>query len=396
METTAYQVALQKISRFNATLDPSNVKKILLLYDEKDYYLGDTCIRVGLIESLSGMFPGAAIDLFWRSERHTNLYCAFLLNNPYLNSYSLTTWPEIGFEAYDIVFVMSFDESQLLEIITDKYDLAFTNAVWDTAIFSLGRQVLDYKLKDLVPVFGEYPDFSTSIKSHVSTYKLFITRGERDWAASWLKSHGVKENERLFIVLDSSTVKTKLLRIDVYFEVLRYLLGMEGVRILIFDERGAGKSAFYQEWLGEEAMSKMIFSERLPLRQDLCIIASDHTRLVFGPCTGLMHCASAIFNNFVQSGMPVSSAPLMITYTGRYDAPEHNAMKWWGASPLTTCLVLRRGSEGKEAVLLGTLSEQEAMDTSRLLVCGEYTAAMIIPHLQSLQAKDLSFDVVTI
>jgi len=396
MQTIATQTVLDTIARVNDAFVPARVKKVMLIYEERDYYIGDTCIRVGFIELLVRLFKNADIHMFWRNEQYTSLYISLLMNNPYFAEYKLAAWPELDFHGYDVAFVMSFKEQELLEIIAAKYDLVAPNSIWNTAVFSLSRQVLDYNLRGLIPVFREYIDFSTSFANYVFTYKLFITPAEKEWAARWLKDHGMKDNERLFIVLDSSAGKTKLLRIDVYFDILKYLLGIEGVRVLIFDEKGKGKSLFYSEWLGEEAMSKIIFSERLGLRQNLCLIASDHTRLVLGPCTGLIHCASAIYNNFVEQGMPIPSVPLMITYTGKYDQPEHNALKWWGASPLVTCLILRQCENRKEVILLSSLDEKEGADTSKTLPCREYTPAMIIPYLKGLQIQDISFESVTI
>jgi hypothetical protein len=276
---------------------------------------------------------------------------------------------------------------QLLEILAEKYGQA-ADGNWRTAMYSLSEKVLFHPSETLHIVFPEYEELARFGSGYAYQPNLYITPEEKKWGDSWLEEHGIKENEQLFVVLDSSSSRGKLLNIGIYFELLSYFLDIPGVRVLIFDEKGIGKNAFYREWLDEEKVSRIIFSERLKLRQDLCLIGSGYTRLVFGPCTGLLHCASAIYNNFVRNGMPVSQVPVMITYTGKYERPGNNAQMWWGSSPFVHCLVLRQTMRGKQAILLSSMGEHEKTDTIRVLPCKEYTFSMIVGFLKGLSQWD--------
>ena len=120
----------------------------------------------------------------------------------------------------------------------------------------------------------------------------------------------------------------------------------------------------------------MIVSKRQHIRKDLCILSSSYIKMIFGPCTGLMHCASGIYNHFVKKGEPVSDVPAMITYTGKWDSQF-----WWGNSPLVDCLVLRNIENKKKLCVLDHLDEDEKYYLDDRLECQEYTAAMLIDFI---------------
>ena len=172
-----------------------------------------------------------------------------------------------------------------------------------------------------------------------------------------------------------------MIRLDAYFDILTHLLCESGIRVLIFDERGVGKEAFYREWLGESEIEKMLFFTPSSLRESLCVLSSSQVRLIFGPCTGILHCASGIYNIFVAKGYPVNRLPLMITYTGKYEKEGHTAEAWWGTSPLIHCLVLRRRNSISDMVLLKDMKEDEKADAGVLLPCDQYSSEMIIDFL---------------
>jgi hypothetical protein len=212
--------------------------------------------------------------------------------------------------------------------------------------------------------------------------ELYITKSEQEWANHWLEAQGIKGSDKLFIMLDSTTRRSKMLRMHIYFEFLGYLLKKEDAKVLVFDENNMGKEDFYREWLGEANMQKIIFSKKLELRQDLSLIASKYTRFIFGPCTGLMHCSSAIYNNYVNEGMDVRDVPVMITYTGQYNEKEGSANLWWGQAPLVNCLLLQERNNALEVVELKTLPE-DSRDLYVQLPCSGYTTQMLIDFVES-------------
>ncbi len=379
LKTEATQSALEKVLTNNRSIDKNKIKRVLLLYDNKEHFIGDSCLTVGRLQLLKSFFQNASIDINWRDKRYTYLYTALLKNNPYINKYSDFDWSEIDYSNYDIVFCATYEERKLLEILIQKCFLDINQ--FSPIFLSISNQMLLFRLGKLDTVFPEYEELSEYAAGYEYTHHLYISPEEKEWANKWLEGNGISKNERIFIVLDSSSSRAKLLKMDVYFEVLSYLCKIERSKVLIFDEKNIGKREFYSEWLGEEKVSKIIFSEKLTLRQDLCLIGSDYTKLVFGPCTGLLHCASAIYNHFLNIGVSPDKIPRLVTYTGKYEIAGQTAQHWWGAAPLIDCLIIRQTAGGKEILLLSDLDDQEKKDTTALLPCNEYTSSMIIDFL---------------
>jgi len=219
--------------------------------------------------------------------------------------------------------------------------------------------------------------------------ELYVDEEEKAWANAWLSDKGLQAQERLLVVLDSTTVKSKLLKMTVYYELLTKLLALPDIKILIFDEKNTRKEGFYRQLLGPDLARKFIFSNGLDLRKAIALLSSEKLRLVLGPCTGLMHCASGLYNYLVRTGLDRHKVPLLITYTGKYHKKNENAWYWWHNAPLMNCMVIRQRGGRKEMVLLHELTEQEKQATGDTLDCAEYTAAMMLDFLTGhLQLND--------
>ena len=354
----------------------STEQKILILYEEKIKYLGDFCIRFDKISFCKSFF-NASIDINFTNKENKKYYEALLINNPNLAAVSDLEWENIEFDNYDLVFCAAYDENRLKEFICKKYNY---NAGERFVVFSISEVLLapDPNAVRVFPVNSDFMAQVQLIARHPGL--LYVSEEEREWGNRWLESRGLKQGEELFIFLDSTTKRSKLINIQVYFEVLQFVLNRAKVKVLIFDEKSIGKEEFYRQWLGEEQAEKLIFSKGLELREDLRIIASSFTRLIFGPCTGLMHCASGIYNYYVQSGKSLKEVPLMITYTGQYPKEENNADLWWGSSPLVQCLLLQKRNNETKLALLSALSEAEKISEEQV-PCSEYTSRMLIDFL---------------
>jgi hypothetical protein len=217
--------------------------------------------------------------------------------------------------------------------------------------------------------------------------QLFVTQEEKGWGDRWLEANGVKPLDNVYILLDSTTSNLKLLNIWVYFEFLGHLLKKDNVKIINFDENAIGKEAFYREWIEERDADKMIFSKKLTLREVFCIISSKYTKLIFGPCTGIMHCASSIYNNLLEGGLPANQVPLIVTYTGTDYLKNQNVNSWWGNSPLVKCLLLRKKDGNTKISVLRELPDEERQ-LKNDVPCSEYTSDMLIDYIdEQLLAK---------
>lgn len=364
------EMILQKILSNNNNIENDKVRRVLIIYHEELFFIGDTCIKFNELKVFRFLYKNAGIDINFTVDRYVSKYKALLKNNPYIDNISNLPINEIDFVNYDIVVCIDYREDLILEAIKTRYSNNPEN--FNTAIYSLTNKCLRQNAESII-IFPENTSLYDTAK-HVTENKpreLYISNEEREWAGTWLRNNGLQNDESLFIILDSASSREKMLNIQIYFNLLVYLLNKSRSRILIFDEKGIGKDLFYKEWLGEDHYKKIIFSKNLDLRQDLCLLASPQTKLILGPCTGLMHCSSGIYNYFVSQEMPEESVPVIITYTGKYPTSEKSARYWWNNSPLVNCMILSQQENKRSVLLLNDIDANENI-AGDLMPCSQY------------------------
>jgi hypothetical protein len=379
---------VEKITANNSKINRDGVKRVLIIYEEKELFIGDSCIIFDKFKACKLFFPNAAVDIQFNVKKYEDCYRALLQCNPGIDDIPDLTWEEIDYTDYNLVICVTHQEKVLLKIISEKHRDDFLKETFNTAICSFSLQLIDELQKDDI-VFPFYQELFEFSRGNLGPMELYVSDEERCWANTWLSSKGLKENEKLFILLDSTSVRSKLLGMTVYYEILTWLLKFPDIKILIFDENNIGKQEFYNQLLGRRQTQKFIFSNGLDLRKAITLLSADKVKLIFGPCTGLMHCASGIYNNFTRTGLSVGLVPLLVTYTGKYHKVHEHANYWWGNAPLMNCLIIRKKTGTKEMVLLHELNEDEKNDTVDTLSCAEYTPEMVVDFLnKNLRLND--------
>ena len=369
---------LEQIIINNAQINDVVVDDVLIIFQEIRFSLGDTCVSFDRLRYLKSFLPKASITINFSYDRERSLFQNLIKNNPHIDHISVLPLEELDFQNYDLILCVSHDEFKLLSVLHNKYNKV-DRADFHSAVFSFSKLIMakSENSNHVFPPFPELVEYIT-VNTDSETRELYLTEEERRWGNSWLESMGIKSHESLYIILDSSSERYKLINLDVYFEFLRFLLAQHNVKLLVFDENEIGKQAFYAAWLGDSLVEKIIFSIGLPLRQDLSIIASTYTKMVFGPCTGLMHCASGIFNYYKKQGKcSATNTPHLITYTGEYPPNSPNASSWWRNSPLVDCLLLRQNDQKIELRVLNNLTVDEQR-YYRQVPCSKYTTEMLI------------------
>lgn len=390
-----YMIFLDIINSNNQLINREKVKQVLIIFQPEVFFLGDTFIQIDKLKVCRSWFKNASISLHFPGDAGMYKSCqAFLQNNPYLDGFAHNKLTEIRFDKYDVIICASYKEKEILEV---AFEQMHNNKI-KPCIFSFSANLL-YDYEGIVPfspenliddncriVFPAYNDLLKYAFDFFSTnvLELNITDEEKKWATQWLDSNGFEEEENLFIFLDAASRKDKLLRLDVYFDVLQSVLDKNKSRVLIFDEKGIGKLEIYREWLGEETTSKIIFADRLPLRQVLCLFSTDNIKMIFGPCTGLLHCASGIYNSMIKKGMAANKVPLLITYTGECTYKEKNNGIWWGdRSPLVHCLLIKMVYGKPKLCTIHQLNEEEKTKTNNVLPVTDYSSDMLIHFIET-------------
>jgi ADP-heptose:LPS heptosyltransferase len=359
---------LGRILLNNAGIDHKKVNNVLVLHEFPNFFIGDICLRFTKLRALQEFFPNALIDINCDIKAIPLLH-----NNPFVHKKQALSWDEIAFQDYDvIVFVSDAElakEHDFTRFIYEKYQTAF-----DFGIFSL--PLFWTKCSDSVlPVYEKLTAYLTIYyKENPVSSELFITQDEITWGERWLKENMLNEDDNLVILVDSASQRSKLLNLLTYFEMVSYFSAKPKTKVLIFDEKSIGKKDFYRALIGTN-FDKLIFAEGVSLRETLCIMSSSKIKLVFGPCTGVLHCASGIYYRLLKENIR-KEFPVLITYVGKY-SEDYNPWRWWENS-LVDCLILKRDSQGNEIV---TQLKDENYDG--FLACDKYSSRLLIDFLES-------------
>jgi hypothetical protein len=372
-----YQETFQQILSNNLAISKSKVKRLLILYDEGKFFIGDSCITLSRL-AISRLFfeEDTIIDLNCCNKEARELYTGLIKNNPAFTNVTWFHYDEIDYDHYDLIICMTIKEDYLLEVLHRKGMLTGLEQL-NLAVFSFSHMLVIPR-QDSALIFPVYEELLEFYGGYIDKpNEIFIDEPEKAWANEWLEEKGVGPEDRLLIFIDSSSSTIKNVSWDVYFNILKFCLKEANHKILIFDEKGADKAAFYNQWLSDTEMQQVIFSVKMKLREDISLLGADCVKMVFGPCTGLMHCASSVYNQFLNQGMPIEKVPLLVTYTGKWDA-----MEWWSNAPLMNCLVIRSVNEEKQMFRLRDLNEEHKYNFSDRLHSNEYTADMLIDFLR--------------
>lgn len=358
------------IQRNNLRFDRTRAESVLILYEYETFFIGDSLRIFGWLGAAQAYFTHARIEV--NCVKHHKMVGELLRHNPYVARVSGHAWENLDFAAYSLVITITNREAQLRKILEDRYRETLAEEFW-TAVYSCPVLQDPYELgKYILPVYHELIDQVKQYKERANA--LFVTDEEKAWADGWLRENGLRETDNLLIILDSTSSRSKFLRMDVHCELLEYFLSRENAKVLIFDEQGKGKKMFYTQWLGAALAGNLIVSEKMSLREAVCLLGSSYAKLIFGPSTGLLHCASGIYNTRLKAGMRPADLPIMITYVG-YDAlkrTQANEWDWWGGS-LVNCILLRKDPEGRKEIHF-----IEEHNQTGLLPCQEFTSELLL------------------
>lgn len=367
------------VKRNNAAGTPGNVNRILLLYDDIIFFVGDTCRIFSYLPAIRSFYRGATIDVNI-VDQYDNCY-SLLEGNQHLRRLDRKDWKDLHFNEYDLVLTFCPGEDILLEQLSTIYGEQFIPAIYSFTFF-LGKNI-----EGVFPPHKELWEYVMKYDSELKpVVELFLSTAERKWADNWLLTHGVGEDDAVTVFLDTSNAAEKVLSFREKLQMMHYLLSKPRNRMIIFDERGIGKREYYRHFLPPKLFERLIVVEHLSLRQEICLIASRFTKLVLGPCTGLMHCATGVYTHLLREGMPQAAVPMMLVYAGTETnvQVENNKWYWWRYS-LVDCLAIRKEKSGDKYIIRLTATETDVQHP-----CSEFTASLLINYMEDHYAGKLA------
>lgn len=350
------------------SLQRESVKKLLILYELHENFIGDSCRRFAKLKRLQDFFLNAIIEV--NSINYYQVTSELLKNNQFVDSINCMKWSEIKFENYDLIVSVSNYETKLAEILKSR-EITDPDKNSNIVVCSVSVPNHTYPQYDELNAFLFATDPSDPYRDSV---ELHLDQDELNWSNQYLSTLGITDDESLTFYLDTSTSDVKVLPEKVSLEAISYFAKF--TRLIIFDELGKGKKEFYRTRLTAETFEQIIFIENFSLRLAISLLGSKFTKIIFGPSTGLLHCASGIYRNFIRNGMPIKQIPVLLVYLG-LDPKGYDEWTWWGDS-LATCMIVKSENGKKIISKLGPLNQ------SNLLPCCEYPSTLMLEFVKSM------------
>lgn len=366
------------IKQNNALIEHVDVKRLLIIYGMGIFYIGDTCKFFAYLKGIDNLYKDVVIDVNILS--HVESVCHVLKGNQRIDNILVQDVEDIDYEQYEVVVAAFGGEEPLMNHLEERYGMSFRGAVFSCS------ELMAERWKPSFPQDGFLIDYLKAQEGPLNIApEVYIAAEERQWGSEWLRQNGLEEGEKLIIYLDASSSENKLLPFLVRIELLNYFLKKKDVKVLIFDERKVGKKEYYRRFLKPAAFEKLIIAEELNLRQELCLISSEYVKMVFGPCTGLLHCSSGIYQCLLDIGMPKEDIPIMIVYTCcRHDGDfDDDKWGWWKYS-LADCISVDK-NENNEVFISRINIDNRTVKYKRDL----YSTPLLINYIESVHSDKM-------
>lgn len=318
---------LQKIAENNLTLQRSKVKNVLVVVMLEKYPIGDSILFFSKLRAINKYFSNQYFDVLTNQQHYI-----FLANSPQIRNYYFNM--ELAdFTGYDLVITLSNNDTPLAAFINQKYGPNVLDGTFPLRIKSIYKK-RKFEQPLLFDYYQEFEDYILGDYMHerdFSGHELHLSEQEQQWANDWLNAQGIQDHEKVIVVLDNTSLRIKLMPTDAYFDMIRFFMSFPNTRILVFNPDNSNKQDYYQYMLETDNLDKFIFVPQQELRKDICLLGSDYIHMVFGPCTGLLHCAEAIYNYQDANGTLNRKWPLLFTYIGPPPMDDHpDKWFWWG------------------------------------------------------------------
>jgi len=349
-----------------------SVRSILILIDTIDSArIGDTIIWLSRFKYIQHYFPHAGLHVnapspFWNE---------LALYLPHIRRVSNLPPAELDLKGYDVVLLIVDDEAAFLAMVEAyvrrhpgiSLSVAF---IYHPFVKSMEGKRIPF-LKRLFEF--SYPGL---LVEDINRCEICLSEEEMLQAGRLLQEKAPEGG--LIIYFDRASEFRKMLKMSVNVQLIKYLQSRAGCRLVLFDPFEEKKDEFYGR-LGVD-MEKTVLLKGLSVRQACAVMADKRVVMILGPCTGLMHAASGVYNFLLKKKLR-DVLPAMIVFTGVYE-DLGNAGIWWEGR-LADCIIIKATKEGdKKLFRLDEVDPLEMRLQKDILPCKEYTFDLIREYIE--------------
>jgi hypothetical protein len=335
---------LRRAGAVNRRAARAEIERALTVVNFGHTRLGDVVQAVTNLRRLKKHLLIRHLDINLPDPAEYRIAAEVLKNDPLVGRCVNLPYGEIPYWEYQAVLHYTvFRDCEIARVLIEHYERFLAASPGGIAFYSLPANQWDLEnlygdswrdFRYPLPLLNAPPEvFLGAIGNHY----IYLDAEERAWAASWLAQAGVSPDDGLIVFVDEASVREKVLQPHCSLRVLEHFLSMDGVKVLMYDIRDQGKKDFYRRRLSPELFEKIIFSTRNGLRRDLALLAASNVKMIFGPDTGIMHCASGVHSALVADNPALDAErPLILVYAGRWMG--FNMWNFWSNS--SACCVL--------------------------------------------------------
>ncbi len=179
------QVLGKQIKKRNKYIDREELSSVLVFYDINKFLIGDTLRSVSNLFLVKKFFPASEIDFVARNFKVLEL----LENYPFISSCSQGDFSDIPIEKYDVILIVSDNETKIFGSLIKKYGSYQYRRPFVTSVYSL-TSIADTEENPIrFPIYHELIDYEFSVKDRLKVAKsmIFLSRGEQEWANTFLE-----------------------------------------------------------------------------------------------------------------------------------------------------------------------------------------------------------------
>ncbi len=351
-------------------IDRFAVKSVLVCLDDTNMTkIGDSIVRLSRLKFLQHYFPTAKIQV----NSPSKVFLEVAKHSETIESVTRIPMELVELNDYDVL-LLYVDKRTTYSKHIEEY--ARRRGKLNFSIFSIMEP--EDPVERAVP-FEPLPrlseNYPADLLDDVQRNEICLTVSELEEGTKFLDEY--ISDEKLIVFFVNASSYTKSLKMSVTIELIRYFQKFSHTKLLIFDPFN-DKELFFKS-MGTNVENALIVKGK-SLRETFAIIADERVNLIFGPCTGLMHAASGIYNFLMKNKLRLK-LPTMVVYTGLYYEMT-NAAAWWRGS-LVKCMVLTVDEKNnRKAKLLEELMESQLFLQEGIAPTYDYTLEMIKGFLQ--------------
>ena len=367
-----------KISNINL----ERINKIAVLFDYKQIFIGDTFLHLSKLKGEQINFPNTNFELITSNENLYKLMSELLRNTDYFANIILKDWSNVNWLEYDLILTKEAIQWSFFIFCCEnliKYinfppvvvlnDGKYCEKIEKTCYCFPCKE----NLMELFPPIKEIQRYNQLTKRIIN-----VVDEEINHLNEYLSQKGLTKSDGLIILPYYSSHTLKMLKEEVYIQLVDYFASFEDVKVLCFYEKNSNLNISITQ-----KIEKIIFIEQTNIRMSIQLLAHSQVQAIIGPCTGIMHLVHGIIQFKIDTNqLTENSLPFMLVYAGVNQDVNYNPWGWWNDSYLSCALAMKQENNLIKLVPIQDVSNDIELFQAQSVSVNELTFEHILAYIE--------------